>query len=113
MNSMDTASTAAAPPIPVASVVEGPTADLDLILFLDRSRRRGTDLTTSTLEKPDALVSLMAHDFLGAAEPRTWRRFLGDAVAMIRLVELRAASVPDGLERLATAATRYMSSTAS
>ena len=93
--------------------VGGPTVRLDRILFLDRSRRRGTEFVALPIPEPDALISLMAHDFLGAVEPAAWRRFFARAMALLELVEMREAKAPDGVEGLVGAAGRYISSTAS
>jgi hypothetical protein len=98
------------PPISVGEVSRGPRAPLDRILFLDRLRRIGSEFTTQELAEPDALIALMMHDFLGAAEPAACRRFLGDAAALVASVDTMEASAPRGTQGLALAARRYMSS---
>jgi hypothetical protein len=89
------------------------TGSLDQILILDRAERRGTDFQTARLSPPDALISLLPHDFLGAIEPSRWRDFFGRAVDLVASVDLRKASAPDGLDLLAAAAARYISRMAS
>jgi hypothetical protein len=94
-------------------VLDGPTALLDQVLFLDKSRRTSAEFATSALAEPDALTQLIAHNFLGAVEPETWKRYFNGAVELLQIVDFREVSTPDGLDRLASAATRYISSTAS
>jgi hypothetical protein len=95
------------------SVVNGETMPLHQILFLDPIRRAGTEFATSQLAEPDALISLMTHDFLGAVEAETWRRYFSRARALLEIVDFRDARTPDGLERLLSAVARYISRTAS
>jgi len=97
----------------IVRVVDGPTAQLNRILVLDRTRRAGDDLATRPLAEPDAVLALMTHDFLGAIETETWRRFFEKAVALVGIVEVREASAPNGVHRLRQAAARYISRTAS
>lgn len=94
-------------------VVDGETRQLYQILFLDGIRRAGTGFTTSPLEEPDALISLMTHDFLGAVEAETWRRYFDDARGLLGMIDFQDAQAPDGLEHLLPAAARYISRTAS
>jgi hypothetical protein len=103
-------------PVPsdaLQSLVDGPAAQLDQIFFLDRTRRAGNEFTISPLAEPDALISLMTHDFLGAVEPEAWRRFFDRARTLVELADLRKATPPDGVDRLAQAAARYISRTVS
>jgi hypothetical protein len=97
----------------LVGVVEGSTARLDQILCLDRDRRTGGDFNSRPLEAPEALTALMTHDFLGGIEPETWRRFFTSALALVRVVDVREGWAPDGVERLLSAAARYISRTAS
>jgi len=92
--------------------IEGPTLRLHSILFLDRSRREGTDFKTEPLEAPDALAELLRHDFLGD-DVGTWRRFFESAVALLGEIEARLLWAPAGTEGLVTAAGRYISRTVS
>ncbi len=94
-------------------VLDGPTAPLNQVLFVDKSRRTGAEFATCELTEPDALTLLLAHNFLGAVEPETWKRYFSGAVELLRIVDFREASTPDGLDRLAPAAIRYISRTAS
>jgi hypothetical protein len=103
-------------PVPsdaLQSLVDGPATQLDQIFFLDRVRRAGNEFAISPLAEPDALVSLMTHDFLGAVEPEAWRRFFDRARTLVELADLREATSPDGVDRLAHAAARYISRTVS
>jgi hypothetical protein len=93
--------------------IQGPTAPVETILVLDRSRRAGQEIALRTLEAPDALVALMTHAFLGAREQQSWRRYLADSSAVIAAIETKEATVPSGVERLADAAASYISKRAS
>lgn len=95
------------------SLLDGPAAQLDQLFFLDRFRRAGTEFTISPIAEPDALISLMTHDFLGAVEPEAWRRFFDRARTFVELADLREATAPDGVDHLAQAAARYISRTVS
>ncbi len=56
-------------PIPsgdLADALGGPTHSLDRILFLDRGRRKGTDLTALKVDEATALIALLQHNFLGS-----------------------------------------------
>jgi hypothetical protein len=100
-------------PGPLASFAEGVTVRLDQILFLHQAERSGSEFDTFLLSEPDALISLMTHDFLGAVEPYAWRRFFSSAVALLTSVDLRRMSAPSGLGVMLAAASRYISRTAS
>jgi hypothetical protein len=91
----------------------GPAAAVETILCLDRSRRAGEQLSARPLDKPDALVALMTHAFLGAREPENWRRYLASTSSLIMAIDVREATAPDGLERLAAAVPSYISNSAS
>jgi hypothetical protein len=91
----------------------GPTAPVEAILCLDRTRRAGERLTARPLDDPDALTALMTHAFLGAREPENWRRYLASTAALITAIDVREATAPDGLERLAAAVPSYISNSAS
>jgi hypothetical protein len=97
----------------LAAFASGATARLDQILFLDQGERSGIEFAGSALMEPDALVSLMTHDFLGAVEPGTWRRFFSGAVALLESADFRKLSTPNGLDHLIPAASRYISRIAS
>jgi hypothetical protein len=92
--------------------VRGPTVRLHSILFIDRSRRDGTEFRDDPVEAPDALAELLRHDFLGD-EVGTWRRFFESAVALLDQIDARLFCAPARLDGLAAAAGRYISRTAS
>ena len=100
-------------PPDVTSVITGPTVPVERILFLDRTRRSGDAFTTRPLDKPEALVTFMTHDFLGDREVATWRRYFLTAAALVSKLEMHEASAPDGLERLPGAVAAYISKRAS
>jgi len=91
----------------------GRTAPVDAILCLDRTRRAGERLSARPLDEPDALTALMTHAFLGAREADNWRRYLASTAALVTAIDVREATAPDGLERLAAAVPGYISNSAS
>jgi len=97
----------------IVGLLDGRKARLDQILFLDKTRRANTDFVIAPLEEPEALLSLMTHDFLGAIDHQAWRRFFEGAVALLKVVDTKEAAAPDGLDHLVAAAARYVSRTAS
>jgi hypothetical protein len=82
-------------------------------LFLDSTRRRGDDFSVRALPRPDALAELLRHDFLGAADKDSWRRFFESAVALVARVDAYEAWAPETVLQLKDAAARYASTTAS
>jgi hypothetical protein len=101
------------PPGDISSVVRGPTVAVEQILFLDRTRRTGNQFTTRSLDKPDALITFMTHDFLGDSEAATWRRYFATASALVERLETREATAPDGVDRLPAAVAADISKRAS
>ena len=93
----------------LSAVIDGPTVGIERILFLDRSRRIGDQFTTRSLDKPDALVTFMAHNFLGDSEPATWRRYFTTAADLVEKIKTEEASAPDGVDRLPVAVAAYIS----
>jgi hypothetical protein len=97
----------------IVEALAGPTARLDQVLFLDASRRRGTDFAVRPLPAADTVIALMTHEFLGATEPASWRRFFQEALALSSSVDAKEATAPEGLDWLVPAAKRYISTIAS
>jgi hypothetical protein len=93
----------------LTSIVKGPSRQLDRILFLDESRRNGMELRSRRVRESEALVALMAHNFLGAKEADEWRRFFKATAALVDEVETEEASTPNGVEHLISAAAHYTS----
>src|SRR5262249_20724838 len=62
-------------PSDISNVVRGPSVPVERLLFLDRSRRIGDQFAAQPLEKSDALITFMTHDFLGGSEEEAWRRY--------------------------------------
>jgi len=97
----------------LATMADGATVALSAVYFLDARRRQGADFKLTTMPPADGLLSLMTHDFLGAASREGWRRFFATAAtiaASTRLVEITA---PLGVDSLLAAAKRQMSNWAS
>jgi hypothetical protein len=94
----------------LAMMAEGPEMALGTVLFLDASRRAGSAFELRRLDGADALLALMANDFLGASSREAWRQFVATATELTSAVELIDATAPLGVELLERAATRYMSS---
>jgi hypothetical protein len=97
----------------VAEVVQGTTTRLHTILFMDRNRREGSEFLSEPLDDADALAELLRHDFLGASQADSWRRFFKNAVALLARIEAKALRAPASVDRLVAAAARYISRTAS
>jgi hypothetical protein len=97
----------------LSDVARGPTVAVERILFLDRLRRTGNQFTTRSLEKPDALITFMTHDFLGDSDAATWRRYFATASALVTKLEMEEASAPEGVDRLPAAVAAYISNRAS
>jgi len=93
----------------LATMAQGACTELSALHFLDAQRRQGTEFQLSALPAPDALLSLIAHDFLGAASDDGWRRFFATAVEIASNTILIEATAPRGVESLLTAAKRQMS----
>jgi len=96
--------------VELASMADGPAMALNAVLFLDASRRAGSDFAVRRLSDPDGLLALMANDFLGASSREAWRQFVATATALSSTVELAEVTAPSGVGYLASAAARYMSS---
>lgn len=97
----------------LAGAISGKRTGLDAIVLLDKSRRSGTALEIRLLDRPEALSALLMHDFLGAADPETWRRFFGAAVQITGATEISGATTPDGIEHLPGAVQAYIAKYAS
>ncbi len=97
----------------LSSALRGRTAPVEQIVFLDRSRRRGAEFELETISEPDALVEVMAHDFLGTKAPEDWRRFFDSATQLVATTKMRRAWSPDGIRNLQGAATHYICTIAS
>ncbi len=92
----------------ITDLVSGSTSELREIVFLDHTRRRGTEFTTEKLQGASSLAELFRHHFLGAAETDAWRRFFQVAVALVETVEMRLGWSPEGIDHLPGAAARYI-----
>ncbi len=97
----------------LAGIVRDETVRIGRIILLDRHRRRGTEFETALMSPPDALIAILSHDFLGDSDSPTWRRYLSDALALLETVEVTEGTAPQGVEELPSAASRYISRTAS
>jgi hypothetical protein len=97
----------------LATIADSTSAELGAMFFFDARRRDGTEFRLRPLTGPDALLSLMTHDFLGASSPEGWRRFFATAVAIADRTTLLEATAPLGLENLSGAARRQISNWAS
>lgn len=90
-------------------LLDGPSYRLDEILFLDCTRREGARLLSRALPQPDALITLMSHNFLGGTGVANWRRFFQATSILLQSVEVREATAPAGASLLKAAAMDYMS----
>jgi hypothetical protein len=103
------AGSARVPSSELATMADGPHVAVNAVLFVDVARRAGTDFCARSLSGPDALVALMANDFLGAASPAEWRRYFTTAIALAASTELAEVTAPFGVDTLDAAAARYTS----
>jgi hypothetical protein len=94
----------------LAAIADGPEMPLSAVMFVDAARREGADFTVRPMNDADGLLALMENDFLGAASAQSWRQFIATATALCSAVQLGVVTAPAGVERLAPAAARYMSS---
>jgi hypothetical protein len=93
----------------LATMADGAATPIDAVLFVDETRRAGTELAVQPLSGPDGLLALMANDFLGGSSRAEWRRFFATALEIASATELGALTAPRGLGSLEAAAARYMS----
>jgi len=93
--------------------ITGPSQEIGKLLFLDRTRRTGNEMVGRALDQPDALVTLMTHDFLGALEPEAWRKFFASAVDLVAKIRTEEVSIPEGVGRLPEVAAAYIAKSAS
>jgi hypothetical protein len=94
----------------LAAMADGPDMPLSAVLFVDAARRAGSDFVVRSLSDADGLLALMENDFLGASSTESWRQFIATATALCSAIQLGEVTAPAGVERLAPAAARYMSS---
>jgi hypothetical protein len=94
--------------------LSGQTRTIDEIWMLDVRRRGREDaISTRALPATEAAAAIMACLFLGAATDAGWRRFLSTSAALAAAVPIFVADVPEGVDRLAAAASRYTENSAS
>ncbi len=85
------------------------------IWFIDGSRRTQSreDIRPTRLGETDGGLALMTSLFLGSVTPNSWRTFLSVTASIAGTVPLFEALMPKGLDRLQSAARRYMENSAS
>jgi hypothetical protein len=93
----------------LVTMAEGSGVELGAVYFLDVQRRQGTDFQLTAMPPADALLSLMAHDFLGTGSPEGWRRFFTTAVAIASGTRPIEVTTPLGVGTLQAAAKRQIS----
>ena len=94
----------------LATVADGAHEGLDVVHFLDATRRHpGSIFAPRTLSEPDGLLALMVNDFLGDSSRDGWRRYFALARKMAANLALIQLDAPSGLSRLGPAARAYMS----
>lgn len=86
------------------ALAEGPVLPLSMAVFLDERRRRGGTIELEPLDGPDALVALFGNAFVASAEPAAWETTLRTLARLARAVRAYRATMPEGVEALATAA---------
>ena len=94
----------------LATIADGPGMPLSAVLFVDVARRAGSDFIIRSLSDADGLLALMENDFLGGSSADSWRQFIATATALCSAIRLAEVTAPAGVEHLAPAAGRYMSS---
>lgn len=101
---------AKAPSTDLFAVADGLHAPLDVVHFLDVSRRHaGSTFELRRMGGPEGLLALMANDFLGDSSRDGWRRYFLLAQSMAASLDLIEANAPTGIPKLAGAARLYMS----
>jgi hypothetical protein len=90
------------------AVANGRTIAMADILFLGADRRNVRDITLARPSAGEALVLLLASNFLGSANASDWRTYFERSAAIVRTTNTFRASVPDGIEPLQAAARRYI-----
>jgi hypothetical protein len=91
----------------LAAAVRGAKTALATIWFLDEGRRLGDRFDLRPLTPIDGLLLLLGNGFLATAEAASWRAFLRRSAQIAESARMSAATVPAGLQNLATAATDY------
>ena len=86
------------------AVAVGPSLPLSMVAFVDEGRRRGDAIELEPLDGPDALVALFGNAFVASAEPAAWETTLRTLARLARAVRAYRATMPEGVEALATAA---------
>jgi hypothetical protein len=86
---------------------------LTAIWFVDERRRDGETFSRRTLNVTDGVLALLGNNFLGSDGAESWRRHVRATSAIAAQVALTELTMPDGLDRLATAARAYATKTAS
>jgi hypothetical protein len=87
----------------VASVAASRTAPLREVLYLDPSRRAGTEIARAPLGRTDAALRLLENGFGELSDPRAWRELVAGATALSASVRAFDATVPVGIEPLRAA----------
>ncbi len=96
----------------IADAATGPKVDMGALWFLD-ARRRGERFVLEPVPKAEALSMLVVNAFLGASDSANWRRYLAAGAAIIAVADAYEAYLPNGIEALDAAISRYTTNSAS
>jgi hypothetical protein len=87
----------------LALAVEGPTAPLREVGFIDASRRRGQRMLAQPLTRLQATWAVFYNMFHGSAISSDWKQQLETSATMVEHVSAYEVTTPDGLSSLAEA----------
>jgi hypothetical protein len=92
---------------------DGRSAALTNLVFIDGLRRGGDEIVLSRPSTGEALVALLASNFLASATHPDWRAHFERSAAIVQAAATHVAWVPRGIEPLRAAARRYIESSTS